>query len=820
MTQNDTNQHRPRDEYRDARTEPGAQKTKISRPGRASDNAPRGASSQRTRTPDVNRRPRTSLPPEITESQKYKRSHREFRKFVKGRPSRSMSVVSVPAALWSGVKKALFTILVLFLVALAFIGGTGLGMLSGYISTAQPLEIVDIKQTYEATHIYDRYGNEAAVLTGSQNVLREYIPLSEIKDTYLEDAFIAIEDERFETHNGIDPRRITSAVGNFFIQGGGSTHGASTITQQVVKMMSGDDERSAQRKIQEWERAVALEKQLSKDEIMELFINMVPMGGAYVGVQSASKAYFGKDASELDLAESAFLAGIPNLPAIYNPRTEYGKRNALRRMRIILGKMLELGKITERQYEEAINRELVFASTESTRSSGKIHSYFIDAVVNDVMDALVKYRGYSRQLANIAVFQHGLRIETTLDPHIQALAEESFHKKDLFSANYDKLPDSPQVPQAAITIMANGPENIGQVVAIVGGYGDKQINFGFNRATMSYRQPGSSIKPILVYAPAIDMGIITPATVMMDEPKHLDPHNPDADWPQNANRNYRGAVTMRTALRLSLNTIPVEIYATMLTPQIGLSYLQQMGIDRMNEPQPAGAIGGFMHGMSTIEMAGAFSTLANRGIFTEPYLFTRVLDAEGNVLLEHKPEFMQVFSVETADIVNNMLDDTLKNAPWIRPYSSIGKQPAAGKTGTSDKGVDRWFCGYTPYYTAAVWYGYDNAHGRHQKIPSADRPCPIRIWADVMTNIHKDLDVKSFEMSNNVKRITVCSESGMLPGPYCETTVSDYFNSTQPQTYPNHRCPIHVEPPEETDIIEPPDDTPEETDDGDVIVQP
>ena len=268
-------------------------------------------------------------------------------------------------------------------------------------------------------------------------------------------------------------------------------------------------------------------KKLSKDEIMELFVNMVPMGNRYVGVQSAAKAYFGKDISQLDLAECAFLAGIPNLPSIYNPATEYGRRNALRRMRITLAKMLEIGKITEDEYQKALNRELDFRAIDETSSSGQINSYFVDAVINEVIEQLVIQRGYSRRLAHTAVFQHGLTIETTLDPEIQRMAEASFKKKELFSVNYDKLPDMPQMPEAGITVISNEPDSLGQIVALVGGFGEKKTNLGFNRATQAYRQPGSSIKPILDYGPAMDMGIITAATILMDDPKFLDPQNPE-----------------------------------------------------------------------------------------------------------------------------------------------------------------------------------------------------------------------------------------------------------------------------------------------------
>ncbi len=780
-----------------------------------------GGGRESTRVSGASRRPPVwaashTLPPDIRDSRGYKKNKRVLRRRVTGRPSRSMSVVSVPEALWSGVKKALLVALVILLSLLAFIGGSGLGMLSGYISTARPLELVDVKETYEATFIYDRNGKEAAVLAGSQNILREYVSITVIKPTYIDDAFIAIEDERFETHRGIDPKRIANSVGNIFLSFGSDTHGASTITQQVVKMMSGADDRSAQRKIQEWERAIDLEKKLSKDMIMELFVNMVPMGGSYVGVQSAYKAYFDKDVSELDLAECAFLAGIPNLPSIYNPATEYGKRNALRRMRITLAKMLELGRITEEEYQDALNRELVFKQKEESTGDSSIHSYFIDAVINEVITQLMVQRGYSRQLANIAVCQHGLRIETTLDPDIQHMAELSFNKKELFSTNYDALPESPQIPQAGITVISNEPDSIGQIVALVGGFGEKKTNLGFNRATQAYRQPGSSIKPILVYAPAIDTGVVTAASVLMDEEKHLDPRNPTRAWPQNSDRRYEGPVTIRHALRHSLNTTAVEVYTELLTPSIGLSYLKRMGVDRSDEPQPAGAIGAFGKGMTTVEMAGAFMTLANRGIFTEPYLFTRVLDADGKVLLEHKPKFEQVFSTESADIMTNLLVDTLRNAPWIRPYSSIGTQPAAGKTGTSDERIDRWFCGYTPYYTAAVWYGFDNAYGRRSEINRSDTPSPIKIWRDVMVQIHEDLEIQQFPMSDKVVSRSVCAESGMLPTEYCPNRITEYFDSTKNLSFPRIPCTLHSMP-----VVEPePEPSEPETTDPEIVVPP
>jgi len=260
---------------------------------------------------------------------------------------------------------ALGRVIELGLISLIITGfllaGIGGGMLVGYITTAEPISAGMLSNTTETTHIKDSEGNDIAILTGSQNINREYVSFSAIKKTYIDEAFKAIEDERFDEHIGIDPRRIGSAIVSALANSGSATHGGSTITQQTVKMISGADQRSAQRKIQEWYNAIQLEQQRSKDEIMELYLNLVPMGNSYVGVQSAAKAYFDKDAKDLSLIECAFLAGIPNLPAVYNPLTETGRRNALRRMRIVLSKMHELGWITDSEYDDALNQELVFA---------------------------------------------------------------------------------------------------------------------------------------------------------------------------------------------------------------------------------------------------------------------------------------------------------------------------------------------------------------------------------------------------------------------------------------------------------------------------
>ena len=722
-------------------------------------------------------------------SRRYQRAKREWRKRISGYPSKNRSFQSVPDVLWSATKKGLKVILVLFLIVAVFIGGIGGGMLSGYISTTSPLEIIDLKSSDGATVIYDNKGLVVQELTGASDVNREYVSITRMKPTYIDDAFIAIEDERFEDHRGIDPKRIVNAVAGIFLNAGNPTHGASTITQQVVKMMSGADERSAQRKVQEWERALELERRLSKDNILELFLNMVPMANNLTGVQSAAKTYFGKDVSELDLAECAFLAGIPNLPSIYNPQTEYGRRNGMRRMRIILGKMYELEMIEYDEYQEALNRELIF-EVDEREEGDDVTSYFVDAVVAQVIDQLMLQRGYSYNLARTAVFQHGLTIETTLDQEVQRKAEASFQKQELFATNYEALPDIPEPPQAAITIVSNEPATRGEIVALVGGFGEKTRSFIFNRATQAYRQPGSSIKPILVYGPALETGLITAASIFNDEPKFLDPQNPEEEWPHNVTRQHYGLVTARQALQQSYNTIAVEVYTEVLNPPTGLSYLRRLGIDRTDEPHPAGALGAFGRGVTTAEMAGAFAAFANEGLYTEPILFRRVLDSSGNVLLENKPQYDQVFTPGTATVMTSMLEGTLMNTSWITPYAELPNQTAAGKTGTTSDQIDVWFCGYTPYYTAAVWYGFDNANGRRTEIDDNDNRNAIRIWQDVMAQLHEDKASLEFEEKGNVVHAEICRDTGYLAMDRCPSTLNEIFDLDKTNA-PTIVCPEH-----------------------------
>ena len=713
---------------------------------------------------------------------------REYRRRLKGKPTHSSTMLSIPRALGLAVSRIIILVILIVVIASFALAGLGGGMLIGYITTAEPVVTEQIKNKNETTHITDAAGNDVAILTGSQNINREYISISTVKSTYIDEAFKAIEDERFDEHIGIDPRRIGSAILSALMNGGNATHGGSTITQQTVKLVSGEDQISAQRKVQEWYNAIQLEQKKSKDEIMELYINLVPMGNSYVGIQSAAKAYFDKDAKDLSLVECAFLAGIPNRPSTYNPLTETGKRNALRRMRIVLGKMLDLKMITEKQYDTALDAELVFRKKPQVISSTQNNSYFIDYVIEKVISDLVEKRGYSERIANIAVYNYGLTIETTLDQAVQNQVEQTFSTQELFISDPAALIDMPEKPEGSMVVIENMP-NPGQIKAIVGGFGKKQGNFIWNRAIDSYRQPGSSIKPLDVYGPSLDTGKITAASVFKDEEMHLDPQNPDVVYPKNAYKGYKDNMSVRLAVKYSCNTIAAYIWQNILRGETSLSYLKQVGIDRTGENYVAIALGAFNKGMTALEMAGAYATFANQGLYCEPYAYTRVIDADGKVLLENRPQFTQVYKPETAFVMTDIMKGVFTSG-GTAAGRGLTDMPAVGKTGTTDDNRDKWFCGYTRYYTAAVWYGYDNRLGQTTIPAGEDRMSAIKIWQDAMNRIHQGKEPLDFDPPASIISMTVCADSGLIATPYCPTPVKEYFIPGAVMN-PRDSCTLH-----------------------------
>ena len=732
---------------------------------------------------------------------------RDFHKRLHGKPTHATRIHTWYGTLSGGAAFFLKIFVVIILLFTFIVGGFGGGMLVGYISTAKPLDTSELLKSdkKQTTFVYDIEGNIIEKLTGSDNVDRIYVSYSEVKDTYIDEAIISIEDERFYDHNGIDIQRIASAVFSALSNGGTATHGGSTITQQTVKMISGLNQISTQRKVQEWFSAMDLEQKLTKDEIMELYINQAPMGNNYLGVQTAAQNYFGKDAKDLNLSECAFLAGIPKSPSYYNPLRETGKRNAMRRMRVVLGKMYELGKITEAEYHEALNTELLF-KTQDTSTAATVQSYFVEYAISEVITDLMAQRNISRSMAASLVYNNGYQIHTTLEPTVQASLDTTFSTEALFQTDPVSIEDLPEKPQSGMVIINNAT---GAIAAMQGGYGEKTRNLVLNRAVDSFRQPGSSIKPILDYAPAFERKLITTATLYEDTALQLNPADPEAIWPKNASGGYYGTMTVRSAIYKSSNIVAVQVWNT-VGGDMALWFLKQVGIDRTAEVYPSTAIGGFNVGMSPLEMASAYATFANDGVYREPFAYTSVTDSSGTVVLEKSVISRLVYSPETSFLMSSMLSDVITRgtaAGKVLPITTDSGEAiaVAGKTGTTDNNVDKWFCGYTPYYSAATWYGYDNRL-RTTEIPVDDRSNAQLIWNDAMQAIHKTLTPSAmttepvtsplFVQPETVLTLTICTQSGLLATDSCAaagTTVTDIFDTKSPLT-PTTYCYGHAAP--------------------------
>jgi len=640
------------------------------------------------------------------------------------------------------------------------------------------VETMALNYTSKIYH-YDSEGNpqELERLYSSQN--REWADLEEMPK-YLPDAAIAIEDERFETHHGVDFKRTLGAVVNIFLQVK-PEFGGSTITQQLIKNLTGDRQDTVQRKIQEIMRALYIERHFEKDTIIELYLNTIYLSEGCYGVRAAAETYFDKDVSELTLAECASIVGITNLPTYYDPLLN--PENNKKRQENILGKMLELGKITKEEYDEAMAQELAFVKHKRQEQLTNVQSYFVDAVIEEVIDDLMEEHGYSYQVAEQMIYSGGLQIYTTVDVDVQNAIEEVMENP----ANFPTYSTKAQ-PECAMVVM---DPYTGDVVGVVGGRGEKKQNRVLNRATMTYRQPGSSIKPIAVYAPAIEAGIINPQTPEDDAP--LMEYGGKA-YPKNETRYYQGRMTMTKALMESINTVSMRVLEKLtparshefLTTKLGISSLDQIS-DVHLAPLSLGAL---TKGVSVLEMTAAYAAFPNKGVYIEPRMYTRVLDNQGNVILEKKQQRVQAMSAKTATYMNYMLGRVMGQGGtgiWAKLDRNM---PAGGKTGTTDGDKDRWYVGYTPYYVGAVWYGYDSP----RYIQSSLSPA-LTVWKKVMNTIHKDLEVKEFEVGGEFEEVKVCAVSGLLPSGLCSAdiggnqVITGYFHKDD---IPTEKCDLHI----------------------------
>lgn len=692
----------------------------------------------------------------------------------------------------SSAKKFVFTvlkILIVFIIALSCaLAGIAGGAVVGYIRTAPPITAEQLQLKKFTTFIYDINNNEVGQLRGEEN--RVWADDKEIPQD-LKDAFISIEDERFLQHKGIDIKRIMGAAVNL-INPKSQLYGASTITQQVIKNITDERQQTLQRKVQEQWRAIQLEKKLEKWQILELYMNVIYMGYNVYGVQSASKLYFGKDVSELDLAECASLAGITNLPGRYDPLTTDGRKKNKERQELTLKKMLELGYININEYDKAIKEELKY--NESGKVTVKItsnKSYFIDQVIIDVKKDLMA-KGMSEQIALKTIYNNGLKIYTTMDAEVQK-AMDDVYKDDKYFPIVNK---SSEHPQSAMVIM----DKTGQVRGMYGGYGEKKADMILNRATQMKRQPGSSFKPIAVYGPAINERIITPGTVVDDSPSYMEGVDKPR-YPENyESGTYSGLTAIRDSIRESKNVVAAKVWKDLLRPDLSLQYIKKVGISRDSERYVSLALGGLRDGVNPLLMASAYTPFANKGVYYEPVTYTKVEDMNGGLIIQKKNKSSIVYDETSAYVMTDMMKDVC-SIGTAYPYGTLqdGKMPTAGKTGTTSDYIDKWFVGFSPHYIGATWYGYDNNTGKPIRLQSSEYNQALIIWHDIMEKIHKGLPTDDFPEPSGLVRKDICLASGKTATAACFNDPRGsaiirygevFVKGTEPRD--DDKCDVHV----------------------------
>ena len=755
---------------------------------------------------------------------------------------------------------SLFT-LATFGVCVAGVAGlcVGVGLFMGVVDTSPDISNVDVAPAGYSTTVYDNEGNQVTKLV-AENSNRVYVKLDKIP-LDMQHAFVAIEDERFYTHNGIDIKGIMRA--GVKALSGNLHQGASTITQQLLKnnvFTSWTEESSMidkfKRKFQEQYCAVQLEKRMSKDQILENYLNTINLGQGTLGVQAASQRYFGKNVSDLNISESAVIACITQNPSKWNP-ISHPDNNAIRREEV-LTKMRDQGYITDAQFAEAMADDVYSRIQVVNEKVEKktIYTYFVDELTEQVLNDLQENLGYSYTQAYNALYSGGLSIFTTQDPSIQAICDEEFaneenypprtrwflkyeasyvdsdndpvnfstqyfekhfkekrgnsfncifdtedeayaaieeFKADVEEPGYEFITESisltPQ-PQASVTII---DQSTGEVKAIVGGRGAKKASLTLNRATDTKRQPGSCFKVLAAYAPALDAAGKSLASTQVDEPYSYANGRPVKNWYS----GYKGICTYRYGIEQSLNIVAVKTL-TEITPQLGFDYLLNFGfttlVDRRTESNGAVssditqalALGGLTDGVTNLEMAAAYATIANGGMYIKPMFYTKIIDHDGNVLIDNTPKTRRVLKETTAFLLTDAMEDVVTKGTGARV--NFGNMAIAGKTGTTTSNVDVWFSGFTPYYTCVSWSGYDN--NVHMNGSGETNTAKI-LWKAIMGRIHEDKEYKSFTMPEGITTATVCKRTGGLATDICRadgSAITEYFAQG---TVPTEPCSNH-----------------------------
>lgn len=704
-------------------------------------------------------------------------------------------------------------------VALALLGAV-VGIAKAFVDTAPTLDLAALDAQDKTSFIYDSQGNLITDYKGTED--RIMVSIDEIPEM-LQNAFIAVEDARFYEHNGVDVKRIVGAlVANFT---SGSTQGGSTITQQLIKQTVLSSEQSYKRKLQEAYLAMELETRYTKKQILESYLNTIFLGGSYYGVRVAAYGYFGKSLDQLTLRECAMLAGLTRSPNYYNPRSNFYTRNTEgsstpditnNRTDYVLRQMRENGLITAQQYNAALDRSTASVLEKSPASTDMYaYPHYVEYAINDVVDTFLDLNGLEDTSANRYAMENKLRtggysVYLCLDTEIQEIVEDTLANWSSYprlrdpsdkvyqSRNSDGTYTEIEQPQAAACVF---DYRTGELKAIVGGRYKPTTRKTLNRASGMTMPVGSSIKPLTVYAPAIDLGA-SPASIAYNMPVPIsgwkDSSGKDS-WPKNyGGGGYKGPQSFRSALRNSYNTAAAQILMTYVGVSRSVEYLHLMGIpDKNINADPFGlALGS--SGLTPVQMAVAFGTIANKGVYQQPLSFSRIVDSNGNVVVDmhQQQDRHQVFKPSTAYLVVDMLKEAVQSGTGTK--AKISSQVVAGKTGTNSDSKGVFFAGMTGWYSGSVWIGHDNYKALSSKATGGNAAAPL--WQSFMEKIHKAKNLDSREIIDgtpsdyNLVRVTTCGVSGQLATDACYNdvngykTITDYWSA---DSVPTAYCSMH-----------------------------
>ena len=692
-----------------------------------------------------------------------------------------------------------------FLFLILALTVAGAGYLYAIIKSTPELDVNSVLQLSQPSRVYDNKGNFMDnVQTDEQ---RFVVPMNQMSP-YLPKAFVSIEDERFYIHNGIDVKRIIGATvidAKNILTGKRGLHGASTITQQLLKNTILTNEVSIQRKVKEIYLALQLEKKLSKEQILQAYLNTIPLGGHTYGVEAASHKYFSKPSKDLTLIESAYLAGVTQSPTLYNALTKKSKENPapyLNRTKTVLSMMYKNNYISQDEYNKAISDidtgKLVFKP--SKKSNLLNYEWFSRAAINQVKKDLKNKYKYNDEEVNKLIMNGGLKIYSTMDRSLQNYTKEVLNNPNNFNLRNNKdemLTDSSgHYTYPALQASACVTDyKTGEVKALVGGRGH-QPPLSNNRAYSELRPIGSTTKPLTVYSPVIDMQMMTAGTVVDDSPIPADigskyptgngkPYNP-----KNEGGGYSGPITLRDALKYSKNVVAVKV-EDRLGLKNGLAYGEKFGLIYNNQSKDSiaalalGQFNGNKDGSNPFYLSAAYGTFGNEGIYTEPALYTKVVDATGKVILEKSPQTRKVLSPEAAYITYDMMKGPIS---YTAGPAKFGSMEVVGKTGTTSDNKDLWFAGLTPYLSCAVWVGYD----RPREVLGQSGYTVTPIWGKIMRKAHEGLEDKTLSAPEGISAVDICRVSGKLPTDGCRQAGTVYRELFIDGTAPTSYCTVHV----------------------------